>query len=157
MNLPAKDAHAYSFYRQVLGILNRTSVPFLMGGGFALEFYTHLGRGPKDMDLVIQRQDLEKVFEALNDSGLKPELAFSHWLGKIYGENDCVDIIFNSGNGLCEVDDLWFKHAIPGEVFGFPVKFCPPEEMIWTKAFVWSENGMTEPMLCICCSNAVTN
>jgi hypothetical protein len=128
-----------------------------MGGGFALEFYTHLGRGPKDMDLVIQRQDLEKVFEALNDSGLKPELAFSHWLGKIYGENDCVDIIFNSGNGLCEVDDLWFKHAIPGEVFGFPVKFCPPEEMIWTKAFVWSENGMTEPMLCICCSNAVTN
>src|SRR4029453_6954539 len=92
MNLPAKDARAYSFYRQVLGILNRTSVPFLMGGGFALEFYTHLGRGPKDMDLVIQRQDLEKVFEALNDSGLKPELAFSHWLGKVYGENDCVDI-----------------------------------------------------------------
>jgi hypothetical protein len=44
MSLPAKDARAYLFYRQVLGILNRTSVPFLMGGGFALEFYTHLGK-----------------------------------------------------------------------------------------------------------------
>jgi hypothetical protein len=136
MTPPAKDAQAYSFYRQVLGILNRTSVPFLMGGGFALEFYTHLGRGPKDMDLVIQRQDLEKVFDAFNDSGLKPELTFSHWLGKVYGEHDFVDIIFNSGNGLCEVDDLWFKHAVPGQVFGFPVKFCPAEEMIWTKAFI---------------------
>jgi hypothetical protein len=136
MNLSAKDSQAYFFYRQVLGILNRTSVPFLMGGGFALEFYTRLGRGIKDMDLLIQRHDLEKVFEAFSESGLKPELTFSHWLGKVYYENDFVDIIFNSGNGLCEVDDLWFKHAVPGQVFGFPVNFCPAEEMIWTKAFI---------------------
>lgn len=136
MDLLAKDAQAYSFYRQALEILNRTSVPFLMGGGFALEFYTHLGKGTKDMDLLIQRHDLDKVFEVFNKSGFKPELTFPHWLGKIYCENDFVDIIFNSGNGLCEVDDLWFKHAVPGQVFGLPVKFCPPEEMIWTKAFV---------------------
>src|SRR5262249_9032457 len=32
MNLPAKDARAYLFYRQVLGILSRASVSFLMGG-----------------------------------------------------------------------------------------------------------------------------
>jgi hypothetical protein len=136
MKLRARDARAYLFYRQVIGILNRTSVPFLMGGGFALEFYTHLGKAKKDMDLVIQRHDLEKVFEAFDQSGFKSEVTFSHWLGKIYCENDFVDIIFNSGNGLCEVDDLWFKHAVAGEVFGFSVKFCPPEEMIWTKAFV---------------------
>ena len=136
MNLPARDTQTYVFYRKVLGILGRTSVPFLMGGGFALEFYTHLGRGKKDMDLLIKREDLEEVFEAFNKSGFKPELTFSHWLGKVYCDNDFVDIIFNSGNGLCEVDDLWFKHAVPGQVFGFPVKFCPPEEMIWTKAFV---------------------
>jgi len=135
MNLPAKD-QPYFFYRQVLGILNRTSVPFLMGGGFALEFYTHLGRGKKDMDLLIRRHDLENAFEAFSKSGFRPELTFSHWLGKVYSDNDFVDIIFNSGNGLCEIDDLWFKHAVPGQVFGFSVKFCPPEEMIWTKAFV---------------------
>src|SRR5262249_49926674 len=136
MNRPVRDTQTYVFYRKVLGILSRASVPFLMGGGFALEFYTHLGRGKKDMDLLIKREDLEEVFEAFNKSGFKPELTFSHWLGKVYCENDFVDIIFNSGNGLCEVDDLWFKHAVCGEVFGFPVKFCPPEEMIWTKAFV---------------------
>lgn len=136
MNLPAKNAQACFFYRQVLGILNHTSVPFLMGGGFAFEFYTHLGRSTKDMDILIQRDDLDKIFEALNGAGFKAELTFSHWLGKVYYEDFFVDVIFNSGNGLCEVDDLWFKHALPGQVFGFPVKFCPPEEMIWTKAFV---------------------
>lgn len=135
MKLPAKDAQAYFFF-QVLGILNRRFVPFLMGGGFAFEFYTHLGRSMKDMDILVRRADLEQVFEVLEQAGFKTELTFSHWLGKVYYEDFFVDIIFSSGNGLCEVDDLWFKHAAPGEVFGFPVKFCPPEEMIWTKAFV---------------------
>ncbi|HSF56458.1 MAG TPA: hypothetical protein VLD83_00150, partial [Candidatus Binatia bacterium] len=74
MKPSARDSQSYSFYRRVLGILNRTPVPFLMGGGFALEFYTRLGRGPKDMDLLIQRRDLDKVFQALTESGLRPEL-----------------------------------------------------------------------------------
>ena len=68
MNLPVRDTQTYVFYRKVIGILSRTSVPFLMGGGFALEFYTHLGRGKKDMDLVIKRGDLEEVFEAFDSN-----------------------------------------------------------------------------------------
>jgi hypothetical protein len=136
MELPAKDAKTSFFYRQVIGVLNRSCVPFLLGGGFAFEFYTHLGRSVKDMDIFIRRDDVEKTFEVLNQAGLRTELTFSHWLAKVYCEDNFIDIIFSSGNGLCEVDDFWFEHAIPGEIFGFPVKFCPPEEMIWSKAFV---------------------
>jgi len=136
MKLPAKDAAAYFFYRQVIGILNRRSVPFLIGGGFALEFYTRIGRSMKDLDIHVRRADLEKLFEVLSQAGFRTEMAFSHWLGKVYHEDSFIDIIFSSGNGLCEVDDPWFKHSRPGEIFGFPVSFCPPEEMIWSKAFV---------------------
>ena len=136
MTLPPKDGQAYFFNRQVIRLLNRSVVPFLVGGGFAFEFYTHIGRGMKDMDLLVRRNDLEQVFGILNKAGFDTELTFSHWLGKVHHEDSPVDIIFNSGNGLCEVDDQWFEHAAPGQVFGFPVKFCPPEEMIWTKAFI---------------------
>jgi Uncharacterised nucleotidyltransferase len=136
MKLPTQGAQVHFFYRQVIGVLSRTFIPFLMGGGFAFEFYTHLGRSMKDMDIFVCRSDLEKIFQVLNKAGFHTELTFSHWLGKVYDEDLFIDIIFSSGNGLCEVDDLWFKHATPGQVFGFPVKFCPPEEMIWTKAFV---------------------
>jgi hypothetical protein len=136
MDLPPKDANTLFFYRQIIGVLNRSCVPFLLGGGFAFEFYTHLGRSIKDMDIFIRRDDLEKTFEVLNQAGLRTELTFSHWLAKAYHEDSFIDIIFSSGNGLCEVDDVWFEHAIPGEVFCFPVKFCPPEETIWSKAFV---------------------
>jgi len=136
MKPAVRDGQTYCFYRQVIGVLDRSSVPFLLGGGFALEFYTHLGRSIKDMDIFIRRDDLENIFEVLNQAGLRTELTFSHWLAKVYHEDNFIDIIFSSGNGLCEVDDFWFKHAVSGEVFGFPVKFCPPEEMIWSKAFV---------------------
>src|SRR5262249_21304534 len=43
---------------------------------------------------------------------------------------------FSSGNGLARVDDEWFAQAVDGEVLGLPVKLCPVEEMIWSKAFV---------------------
>lgn len=88
------------------------------------------------MDIFVARDDLDKVFEVLKAAGFQTELTFSHWLGKVYYDDLFIDIIFSSGNGLCEVDDLWFEHAVPGRVFGFPIKFCPPEEMIWSKAFV---------------------
>jgi len=45
-------------------------------------------------------------------------------------------MIFSSGNGISLVDDEWLRHATDGQLFDMPVKLCPPEEMIWSKAFV---------------------
>src|SRR5690606_38665079 len=39
-------------------------------------------------------------------------------------------------NGLSAVDDGWFERAAEGEVLGVPVLLCPPEEVLWTKAFI---------------------
>ena len=47
-----------------------------------------------------------------------------------------MDIIFASGNGVAQVDDGWFAHAAESEVLGMRLRLCPPEEMIWSKAFV---------------------
>ena len=94
-----------------------------MGGASAFEFYTHLGRSMKEVWISsFAGPDLEQVFEVLEQAGFKTELTFSHWLGKVYYEDFFVDIIFSSGNGLCEVDDLWFKHAAPGRSFRLPGK-----------------------------------
>ena len=45
-------------------------------------------------------------------------------------------MIHSSGNGLCPVDDAWFTHAVEAEVFGGPARLCPPEEILWQKAFI---------------------
>jgi hypothetical protein len=49
---------------------------------------------------------------------------------------DFIDIIFNSGNGICRVDETWFDFAIDGRVLGLDLKLCPAEETIWQKSFI---------------------
>ena len=37
---------------------------------------------------------------------------------------------------MAEVDERWIAHAVEDEVLGVPVRLCPVEEMIWSKAFI---------------------
>ena len=70
------------------------------------------------------------------EAGYKTSLPFPHWLGKVYKGRTYIDVIFNSGNGLSRVDDTWFQYAVVDEILGCPVRLCPVEEMIWSKAFI---------------------
>jgi hypothetical protein len=68
--------------------------------------------------------------------GWRTERTDEVWLYKAFKGEWYVDLIFSSGNGVAAVDDEWFQHAQEGRVFGQKVKIAPPEEMIWSKAFV---------------------
>src|SRR5690348_4200576 len=125
-----------SFYRRVLHDLEASGVPVLVGGAYALAHYTGIERRTKDFDLFLRRADYHRAAQTLDAQGFRTELTFPHWLGKVHAGSLCVDLIFNSGNGLTRVDDAWFEHAVDGEVLGLPAKLVPVEEMIWSKAFV---------------------
>jgi hypothetical protein len=127
---------AERFYRDVLEVLQRSEIPFLVGGGFALVRHTGIERPHKDFDIFVRRPDFDRALAALAESGLHTEVTFSHWLGKALRGDAFVDVIFSSGNGACPVDDGWFSHAIPGEVHGVKVALVGPEEILWTKAFI---------------------
>jgi hypothetical protein len=111
-------------------------IPFLVGGGHALRHYTGDVRGTKDLDVFVRREDALAFLEGLAAAGFETDLTFPHWLGKAQVEGDYIDVIYSSGNGLTEVDDAWFAHSQPAIVLGVPVQLCPPEEMIWSKAFI---------------------
>ncbi|HEV3256346.1 MAG TPA: hypothetical protein VG013_05645, partial [Gemmataceae bacterium] len=78
----------------------------------------------------------QRLLDLFSAAGYRTELTFPHWLGKVYGDGDFIDVIFSSGNGIARVDDGWFVYAVDAQVLGMPVRLCPPEEMIWSKAFV---------------------
>ncbi len=125
-----------TFYRRVLQILDRSGVPVLVGGAYALAVYTGIERRTKDFDLFLRAPDYARATRALEANGFVTELKFPHWLGKAHVGSSCVDLIFNSGNGLTHVDDAWFEHAVDAEILGVHAKLVPGEEMIWSKAFV---------------------
>lgn len=128
---PARD-----FYRDTLTVLKASKIPFLVGGAFALEVYTGVSRRTKDLDVFVHPDDVDPLLAALEAAGYRTEVRFPHWLGKACKDDHFVDIIFGSGNGICAVDDLWFTHAFHANVVGIPVALIPPEEMIWSKAFI---------------------
>lgn len=130
------DPRARVFYRRMLGELDRAGVPFLVGGAYAFERYTGIERHTKDFDLFARRGDLDRILEVLDAGGCRTELPYPHWLGKARCGDHFIDVIFSSGNGVAEVDEDWFAHARPADVLGHPVRLCPPEEMIWSKAYV---------------------
>jgi hypothetical protein len=123
-------------YRDALDMLNRTGVPYLVGGTYAFQYYAGICRTTKDFDIFVRPRDVRRVLAVLQRCGFRTEITFHHWLAKAHHGEKFVDVIFSSGNGLAEVDDEWFAHAVDEIVLGTPVKLVPAEEMIWTKAMI---------------------
>lgn len=132
-DLPA----AAGFYQRAMRALASAEVPFLVGGAYGMERLAGVTRDSKDIDLFVRRGDHARALDALSRAGYRVEVTFGHWLGKAWSDGgDFVDVLFSSGNGIAEVDDAWFEHAFEAEVLGVPVLICPPEETIWSKAFI---------------------
>jgi hypothetical protein len=130
------DPAAEAFYRRVLEILNASEMPYLVGGAYALNWYTGVRRHTKDLDIFIRRDDYPPVSALLMKAGYRAELTYPHWLAKVSDNGNTIDLIFSSGNGVAEVDEDWFAYAVGAQVMDLPARLCPVEEMIWSKAFV---------------------
>ena len=124
------------FYRHALRSLADAGIPFLVGGAFAHACFTGICRSTKDLDLFIRREDYERVAALARSHGWRAELAYPHWLAKVYAGEDFIDLIFNSGNGLTPVDDLWFQGNRMAEVLGVPVMLANMEDGLLSKAFI---------------------
>jgi hypothetical protein len=126
----------FRFYRHALQLMEASEIPFLVGGAYAFAEYTSIIRHTKDLDLFVRAVDIQRTLEVFAAAGYPTKVVFEHWLGKAFHDGDFVDIIFNSGNAACPIDDSWFEHAPAAEVLGEQVRLMPAEEMIWQKAYI---------------------
>jgi hypothetical protein len=121
-------------------VLKAADIPFLVGGAYALAPLTGIERHTKDLDIFLRPADRDRALAALDSAGYRTEESFPHWLAKAFEGDDpetpFVDLIYRSGNGVAEVDDEWFQHALEAEILGVPVGLVPPEETLWSKAYV---------------------
>ncbi|PWT79504.1 MAG: hypothetical protein C5B58_13425 [Acidobacteria bacterium] len=124
------------FHRESVAALQAGTIPFLIGGAYVVEVYAGVTRRTKDFDLYVRARDVDAAMDALARAGYNVGKTFPHWLAKAERGQDCVDLIFRAGNGLCEVDDSWFERAHDDKLLGLDVKLCAPEEMIWMKAYI---------------------
>lgn len=127
---------AYSFYHEALSILVESGEDFLLGGGFALFHYTGLFRDTKDLDIFCTPTQYPRLMKLFAAHGYEIVLTDVRWLAKVFKGSYYIDIIFNSTNNICLVDDSWYQHAVNATFMELPVRLIAPEELIWSKVFI---------------------
>lgn len=135
-NAQGLDSECAAFYSDAMRLLDENGIRFLLGGAYALCVYTGLARHTKDVDLFIQQTDLERGLTVFEKNGYLAERTFPHWLAKVYRDENYVDLIYATGNGLGVVDDSWFARSQESEFLDRQVNVMAPEEIIWMKAFI---------------------
>src|SRR4051794_23451365 len=107
---PQKLGPAEQFYADALRVLADNTIPFLIGGTYALNEYTGIHRETKDIDIFCKASDYPKIITVFKEKGFKTKVD-DRWLAKIYSGKYFIDIIFSTVTGVCTVDDTWFEHA----------------------------------------------
>jgi hypothetical protein len=131
-----QKVEANGFYKEALELLNDSGVEYMLGGAFALFQYTGICRDTKDLDIFCRAVDYPKILKHCADNGYEVVVHDVRWIAKVLKGDYFIDIIFDSVNNICTVDDDWFARATKGKFAGVNVKFIPAEELIWCKSYV---------------------
>ncbi len=125
-----------AFFKEALEIFAESKINYLIGGAFAVFQYSGIYRNTKDLDVFCRYSDFPKILKLFKNKGFRVELADARWLAKIFKGEYFIDVIFDTTNNICKVDDSWFKYATKGNFEGIEVMFIAPEELIWLKSYV---------------------
>lgn len=125
-----------ALFREVLTLLNRTGVPYVVSGAFALKEHTGICRNTKDLDLFLAPEDVPAALEALKQAGFEVEIKDPVWLAKAHRDSFFVDLITGMSNGIIVVDRTWIERGAHSEIMGVPVRILGAEELLASKLFV---------------------
>jgi hypothetical protein len=134
------DDHARRFYGNVVAILRKKDVSFMVGGSYAASFYTSRPPHTKDLDIFLPPSQVESALTALACAGFDTEQPYPFWIAKAHDGHDFVDLISRAASGLWEVEDDWLENAAETTLWDTPVRMCAVEELIWTKAALMDRN-----------------
>jgi hypothetical protein len=133
------EPHVRRFYVDALAKLDQAGVPYVVGGGYAMAYYSGIRRNTKDLDIFVKPEDRDRCLTTLTAGGYRTEFFYPFWIAKALNgseENGFIDILYGSANGMGRVDDEWISNAIEHEILGYRTRLVPAEEQLYSKSFV---------------------
>src|ERR1044071_7820076 len=108
---PPPEAEA--FYSEVLALMAKSGIPFLVSGTYALASYTGIDRPTKDVDVFAKAGDALKMLHYCKEQGFDVEIVDERWLYRVTRGELFVDIISNMRTLTTPDPHGWFVDA-PG-------------------------------------------
>lgn len=133
---PPKHKGAEEFYAEAIKILNKSGIPYMIAGTFAMAAHIELIRQTKDMDIFCKAGDYPRILSLFATHGYKTTLKDERWLAEVSDGKSYFDVIYSSANNMIAITDEWFKRAPVAKLFGTQVKIVEPTDLIWSKAFI---------------------
>jgi hypothetical protein len=127
-------------YGEILDVLNREGIRYMLGGTLALNAHTGIWRDTKDLDVFVTEENVTRVLKTLEGAGFETEITDPCWLAKAWKGDLFADIVHANHNGTYPVEESWFGHAKETEVLGRRVLATPAEELLLSKIFVASRD-----------------
>jgi hypothetical protein len=133
-----------ALFSAVIRGLRKRGVPFVLAGGFGFSHYSGFWRNTKDMDVLVTPADFTAAAEVVLTCGFEDYfdvLPYDRsWIFRAHQGHVIVDIIDGFANHVDVVEESWFARSTPGEFAGEPVRYLSPEDLIWTKLFVFQRD-----------------
>src|SRR5205823_12946124 len=106
---------------------------FMVGGSWAVNAYTGLSRGTKDVDIFCGAEDYPRMLDFFAKAGYGTQVEDERWIAKVCRGPLFCDIIFGSANAVTPVNSAWFGEVSRGNVLGVSVRLLPPTELLCSK------------------------
>ena len=108
-----KNTVSEVFYAECLEVAKLANVPFVIGGGYAVNFHTGIDRFTKDIDIFCKPGDFPRILNKFSELGYAAHVEDERWLAKVKRGDDCVDVIFGAKFDSGRADgDVVFPAAI---------------------------------------------
>ncbi len=148
MRLNISDRHGIVF-QEALRALNKADITYVVGGAFAMYHYTGKWRDTNDLDVYLERSCVRPAVDALSGAGFRDhgEMAVGdrEWIYHAVRDSTFVDLIWQPPNHLLPVDASFFDRGEDGTFLQVPVRFMPPEELVWAKIFTMNHQRCDWP------------
>lgn len=125
-----------ALFCEVLQHLNRSGIPYVVSGAFALQQHTGIWRNTKDLDLFLPAHVVPETLKSLQQAGFETEVRDPVWLAKAHRDGYYVDLITGMSNAIITVDQSWIDRGSDAIVLGVPTRVLAAEELIASKLFV---------------------
>jgi hypothetical protein len=139
------------WHSRALAALDDAGVPFLIAGAFALNHYSGLWRGTKDLDVLVLASDRDRAVEAVTAAGMRdlfPEESYDrNWIFRATRDGVIFDIIWSLANYADSVDATWLEAATRAAFLGRPVRVVSAGDLCWMKLFVMQKQRCDWPDL----------
>src|SRR4051794_1331824 len=83
---------AEAFYSEVLRLMAKSEIPFLVSGTYALASYTGIDRPTKDVDVFAKAGDALKMLSYFKEHEFDVEMVDERWLARVTRGKLFVDI-----------------------------------------------------------------